>query len=136
MADKQKQEAHVRGAAPADLPDSHQDVDEHGLTVLKVSSGDMPAPDPLHAGPEAMGAPKDVFDPNAALRAARGVGPGLQDSEARNPAVWVDLDSEEARKASAEAEVQAAQRQLDAAKERAKAIRKGEPLDQEAGLVR
>jgi hypothetical protein len=68
------------------------------------------------------------FDPNAALRKKMGVGPGLQDSEALRPAVWVDENSEEARKASADALEFDAQRALDRAKAEADAIRKGEPF--------
>lgn len=130
MAEKKSsQEAHVRSGVSADaIPDA--EVDEHGLTVLKVDEGDMPDPEPTHAGPQKLGR-EARFDPNAALRAKMGVGPGLQDSEVINPAVWVDQDAEAARKASADAHVQDAERKLEAAKERAKAIRKGDPLDQE-----
>lgn len=137
MANKKEAEAVVRDV-PADLPDKNVgDGDpQSNLPTVKVTQADMPPPDPLHAGPEALGIPGDVFDPNAALRNARGVGPGLQDSEAKNPAVWVDTDPESARKAAADAEVQAAQRVLDRAKKRAESIRKGEPLDQETGHIR
>jgi molybdenum cofactor biosynthesis enzyme len=72
-----------------------------------------------------------VFDPNAAYRAKIGVGPGLQDSEARNPAVWVDTDSEAAREASADAAVKRAERELERVKAQADAVKKGEPLAQE-----
>lgn len=125
---KSEQEAHVRGSAPAGLD---AETDDAGLVVLKVDAGDMPAPDPLHSGPEKLGVDPKVFDPNAALRNKRGVGPGLQDSEARNPAVWVDQDAEKSRNAAADAHEQDAERLVKAAKERAKAIRKGAPLDQE-----
>jgi hypothetical protein len=125
MADKEH-EAHVAAAAPP----ADAEVDEHGLTVLKVSEGDMPAPDPRHAGPEKLGR-EARFDPNAAMRAKMGYGPGLQDSEIVNPAVWVDSDSDDARKAAADAHVADAQRALDRAKEDAKALKKGEPLMRE-----
>jgi hypothetical protein len=127
MADKKASEhvAKVSGAHPVEDPD--KEFDEHGLAVLKVSESEKVEAEPLHKFAERS----DEFDPNAAYRAKIGVGPGLQDSEARNPAVWVDVDSEEARKASADAAVKRAQRELDAAKNRAKAIEKGEPLDQE-----
>ena len=130
MAKKDAQhEAHVRAGVSADaIPDA--ETDEHGLVELRVSESDMPEPDPRHAGPEKLGR-EARFDPNAAMRAKRGVGPGLQDSEVLNPAVWVDEDSEESRKAAADAAVQDAERHLEQVKERAKAVRKGEPLDQE-----
>jgi hypothetical protein len=125
---KTDQEAHVRGTPP---PELDADRDEHGLAVLEVSQGDMPEPDPLHAGPEKLGADRNVFDPNAALRNKMGVGPGLQDSEAKNPAVWVDMDAEASRNAAADAHVQDAERAVKAARKRAEAVRKGEPLDRE-----
>lgn len=132
MADKKAEaEATVR-QLPEGYPEKEAGVDpQSNLPTVKVSKSDMPDPDPLHAGPERVGAPKDVFDPNAALRNKLGYGPGLQDSEAKNPAVWVDLDNEDGRKAAADAHVQDAQRKLDAAKERAKAIKAGDPLDRE-----
>jgi hypothetical protein len=117
-------EAHVRGVAPAEVPDDNKDVDEHGLTVLKVSEGDMPDAEPLHKIAEA----NPAFDPNAALRGAMGVGPGLQDSEAKDPAVWVDQDSEAARKAGADAAVARAERELERVKNAAKAAKKGDPF--------
>jgi hypothetical protein len=123
---KNEQEAHVRGVAPAGLDDA--ELDEHGLTVLKVSQKDSADPDPRHAGPEKLGLQGVPFDPNAALRKKMGVGPGLQDSEALRPAVWVDENSDEARKASADALEFDAQRALDRAKAEADAIRKGEPF--------
>ena len=121
----QDMEAHVSGAHPAEDPD--KEFDEHGLAVLKVSAGDKAPAEPMHKVAEAS----DVFDPNAAYRNKLGVGPGLQDSEARNPAVWVDVESEEARKAAADAMVARAQRELDRAKAQAEAVKKGEPLAQE-----
>lgn len=127
MADK-TYEAHVRGTPP---PEADAGVDEHGLAVLSVTEGDMPAPDPRHAGPDKLGVDKGVFDPNAALRNKMDRGPGLQDSEAKDPAVWVDENSDAARKAAADAHIQDAQRALDRAKKTAAAVRKGEPLDQE-----
>lgn len=51
----------------------------------------MPPPEPGHTIAEEKHG--EVFDPNAALREAQGRGPGLQDSEAVHPAVWVqDVD--------------------------------------------
>lgn len=128
--DAASQEAHVSGTHPAEDPD--KEIDGHGLAVLKVSAGDKAPAEPLHT----IAAQSDVFDPNAAYRNKIGVGPGLQDSEARNPAVWVDNDSDAARNAAADAEVQAAQRVLDRAQRRAEAIRAGDPLDNEAGTIR
>jgi hypothetical protein len=125
-----EQEAHVTsfGVGEDTIPDA--ETDEHGLTVLKVSSGDAAPPDPLHAGPEKLGRP-ERFDPNAALRNKMGVGPGLQDSEVINPAVWVDENSDAAREAAADSAVQNAERQLERVKRDADAVRKGEPLVQE-----
>ncbi len=117
--------AKVSGAHPAEDPD--KEFDEHGLAVLKVSESDKAEAEPLHK----IAAASDVFDPNAAYRAKIGVGPGLQDSEARNPAVWVDVDSADARKAAGDAAVARAQRELDRAKKAADAVKKGEPLEQE-----
>lgn len=133
MADSKKVEAE---AVVRDLPPEYPDKDagtdpQSNLPTVKVSASDMPAPEPTHAGPERVGADKNVFDPNAALRNKLGRGPGLQDSEAKNPAVWVDVDSADARKAAADAHVQDAERALAAAKARAAAIKKGAPLDRE-----
>lgn len=137
MASKKTEAEAVVLEVPADVPDANVGQDpQSNLPTVKVSKSDMPDPEPLHAGPERVGASKDVFDPNAALRNVQGFGPGLQDSEAKNPAVWVDIDSDDARKAAADAEIQAAQRVLDRAKARAKAIRAGDPLDNEAGNIR
>jgi hypothetical protein len=115
----------VSGAHPAEDPD--KEFDEHGLAILKVSGSEKVEAEPLHKVAEAS----DVFDPNAAYRAKIGVGPGLQDSEARNPAVWVDTDSKEAREASAAAAVKRAERELERVKANAEAVKKGEPLSQE-----
>lgn len=58
-----------------------------GGPVAISKDAPMPEPEPGHQIAEAK---KDtVFDPNAALREAQGRGPGLQDSEALQPAVWV-----------------------------------------------
>jgi hypothetical protein len=131
MADS-KHEA-VVAELPPDLPKENVgDGDPlSNMPTVKVSSGDTPEPDPRHAGPEKLGRDAPA-DPNAALRAVRGVGPGLQDSEIIHPAVWPDVaGSKEAAKASAEAHVKDAERELDAAKRRAKRIEKGEPLDRD-----
>jgi hypothetical protein len=128
MADKSKGGEHtalVSGPHPVEDPD--KDVDEHGLSILKVSEGQKVEAEPNHKLAEAS----DVFDPNAAYRAKIGVGPGLQDSEARNPAVWVDDSSEASRAAGADAAVARAQRELDRVKAAADAVKKGEPLAQE-----
>lgn len=133
MADKSnKQEAYVRDL-PADLPEENvgEGDPKSNLPSMVVDASDV-EPDPRHAGPEKLG--KDaskLADPNAALRKARNVGPGLQDSEVIHPAVWVAEDSEEARKASADAHVQEAERALERAKEAAKAVKEGKPLPQE-----
>ncbi len=129
MADK-KPDATALVRSPA--PGEDADLDgETGLYRVTASKADMPDPEPTHAGPDAVGADSGVFDPNAARRAKLGFGPGLQDSEAKNPAVWVDETSDDARKAAADSHVQDAQRMLDAAKKRADAIKKGAPLDSE-----
>lgn len=127
---KEEAQAAVR-SVPPDYPDEPAQDPQSNLPVIEVDASDMPDAEPLH---KIAAASEGVFDPNAALRNKRGVGPGLQDSEAKNPAVWVDLDSKEAREEAAKAEVQAAERALERAKKRANAIKKGEPLDQEAGL--
>lgn len=127
MATKTDAEAVVR-ELPPDYPAKEAGQDPlSNLPTVKVSKSDMPAPDPLHAGPEAMGAPADVFDPNAALRNKQGYGPGLQDSEAKNPAVWTDVDSGKARSAQADKVEADAKRAYDRAKAKAEAVRKGEP---------
>lgn len=127
---KNTQEAYVR-ELPPDLPKENVGAGDpkSNLPSVKVDASDV-EPDPRHAGPEKLGRPKRN-DPNAALRKARNVGPGLQDSEVINPAVWVDEDSEAAKKASADAYVEDAQRALDRAKETAKKVKAGEPLGQE-----
>lgn len=121
-------QALVRSPAPGE--DAELDGDTN-LYRVTVSESDMPDAEPTHAGPEKLGVPADTFDPNAARRNKLGQGPGLQDSEAKNPAVWVDENNEAAREAAADAAVQEAERQLKAAKERAANIRKGAPIDQE-----
>jgi hypothetical protein len=123
MADN-KQEAHIRGEPPEGVD---AEVDEHGLTVLKVDESDKADPDPLHAGPKRLGLKDVPFDPNAAMRKKAGQRPGLQDSEALHPAVWVDEDSDQARKAWADHLVEDAEANLEKAKAEAKAYRKGEP---------
>lgn len=127
MAEQKKGEhtALVSGPHPAEDPD--KDFDEHGLAILRVSESDKAPAEPLHT----IAAAFDGFDPNAAYRNKIGVGPGLQDSEARNPAVWVDHESDAARKASADGAVARAQRELDRVKAAADAVKKGEPLAQE-----
>jgi hypothetical protein len=128
MAKEKTHEALVRTPAPGEDAEPNG---ESSLYRVSVSEGDMPDPEPSHAGPEKLGLANDPFDPNAARRNKLGLAPGLQDSEAKNPAVWVDERSEDARKSAADAHVQDAERKLAAAKERAKAIRKGDPIDQE-----
>jgi len=54
----------------------------------------------------------EVFDPNAAWREKEGRGPGLQDSEALQPAVWVSLGSDVAV-AQIDAEIARLEKQLD-----------------------
>src|SRR4051794_32580815 len=102
MADsKSTQETYVR-ELPADLPKENVGAGDpkSNLPSIKVDASDV-EPDPRHAGPEKLGRPKRD-DPNAALRKVLGRRPGLQDSEVINPAVWVDEDSESARKAAAD----------------------------------
>jgi len=125
-------EAAVR-SLPEGYPEEEAGQDpQSNLPTVKVSKSDMPDPDPLHAGPEAVGAPADVFDPNAALRNKLNRGPGLQDSEAKNPAVWTDVDEEKSRNAAADSIEQEAERAMERAKARADAIRKGEPAPDNA----
>lgn len=119
-----EQVALVSGPHP-EGPDGERD--EHGLAVLRVSESDKVPAEPNHKFAEAS----DVFDPNAAYRAKLGFGPGLQDSEARNPAVWVDLDSEAARQAGADAAVKRAEQELERVKAAAEAVKNGDPLVQE-----
>jgi hypothetical protein len=65
----------------------------HAVTGEEVSVNDpMPPTEPGHKG-ESLN-PGDIFDPNAALRHKKGVGPGLQDSERMYPAHWPLSDSE------------------------------------------
>lgn len=120
---KEKAQAEVRDV-PAEYPEEPGVSPQSNLPVLEVDAGDMPDAEPNHK----LAEKSDVFDPNAALRNKMGMGPGLQDSEAKNPAVWVDLDSKEARDAAAKAVVQRAERQLEQAKAQAAAIKKGEPF--------
>jgi hypothetical protein len=120
-----KHEAHIAGEAPEGVDAA---VDEHGLTVLEVGESEKADPDPLHTGPKKLGLKEVPFDPNAALRKKAGRQPGLQDSEALHPAVWVDEGSEEAMKASGDALVADAEANLERAKREAEALRKGEPF--------
>jgi hypothetical protein len=127
MADAKKSGESAE-AAVLEVPDEYPDKDvgqdpQSGRPTLKVSASDMPDAEPFHTIAEKS----DVFDPNAALRGKMGIGPGLQDSEAKNPAVWNDIDSDKAREAAAKKIEQDAQRAADRAEARAKAIRAGEP---------
>jgi hypothetical protein len=129
MADKKSGDtehvALVSGAHTAEDPD--KEFDEHGLAKLTVSEGQKVEAEPNHKIAEKS----DVFDPNAAYRAKLGFGPGLQDSEAKNPAVWVDQDVQASAEAGAAANVARAQRELDRAKALEESVKKGEPLTQE-----
>jgi hypothetical protein len=130
---KSKTHEAVVAELPPDLPKENVGEGDplSNMPTVKVSGSDTPDPDPRHAGPDKLGRPARD-DPNAALRAARGVGPGLQDSEIINPAVWVDVaGSKEGRKASADAHVAEAELALERAKRRARAIEKGEPMDRD-----
>lgn len=131
MADKKNMQEAVVRELPPDLPDENIGAGDplSNLPSIKVDASDV-EPDPRHAGPDKLGRPARP-DPNAALRKARGVGPGLQDSEIINPAVWVDQTSDEARKAAADAYVADAERELDRAKATAKAVKAGDPQDRE-----
>lgn len=67
-----------------------------GDTVSISPDAPMPPPEPGHRIAETPGAAEGIFDPNAARRFAEGRGPGLQDSEALQPAHWVqDVDPRE-----------------------------------------
>lgn len=74
----------------------------------------MPPDEPGHKGAE-LNAGATPFDPNAARRFAEGRGPGMQDSERKDPAHWVQPIS---LADSAQAEVDALERELKAAKDR------------------
>lgn len=105
-----------KGHPDADAPV----MDPHVPGVEPVKAGDkMPKAEPLHR--IAKKKEGEVFDPNAARREAEGRGPGLQDSEAINPAHWVVFDEDEA----IEAEVVRLQRQIDALKAQQKAVKEG-----------
>lgn len=114
-------------AAVLEVPDEYPDKDvgqdpQSSRPTVKVSASDMPDAEAHHTIAEKS----DVFDPNAALRGKMNIGPGLQDSEAKDPAVWVDIDASKAREAAAAKIEQEAKRATDRAKARAAAIRKGE----------
>jgi hypothetical protein len=122
MAEKTEAEAVVR-----QLPEEYDEKDAgsdplSSLPTVKVSKGDMPDAEAHHSIAEKS----DVFDPNAALRGKLGYGPGLQDSEAKDPAVWVDVDLAKSQKAAAKKVRDDAKRASDRAEARAKAIEKGE----------
>jgi len=131
MAEKKGEtaEAVVR-VLPEGYPEKEAGQDpQSSLPTVKVSAGDMPDAEPLHSIAEKS----DVFDPNAALRNKLGIGPGLQDSEAKNPAVWVDVDAQKVADAAASKMEKDAQRAYDRAKSRAEALRNGEPDPYPAG---
>lgn len=124
MAEKKTEAEAVVRSVPEEYPDKEVGQDPlSSLPTVKVSAGDMPDAEPHHAIAEKS----DVFDPNAALRGKLGYGPGLQDSEANQPAVWTDVDLDKSRKAAAEKIRQDAERAAKRAEARAKAIEKGDP---------
>jgi hypothetical protein len=84
-----------------------------GRVTVPVGAA-MPPDEPGHKGAE-LNSGLTPFDPNAARRFAEGRGPGMQDSERKDPAHWVQPVSLEA---SAQAEVDALERELKAAKDR------------------
>lgn len=108
---------------PPDYPEKDAGVDpQSNLPTVKVTAADVPAAEAHHKIAEKS----DAFDPNAALRNKLGYGPGLQDSEANQPAVWADVDADKTRQAAADKVEQDAERAAKRAKARAAAIRKGE----------
>jgi hypothetical protein len=95
---------------------------ESGVPGKVLESTSMPDTEPGHKGEELN--PGDVFDPNAAYRKQRGVGPGLQDSERFQPAHWIqESQIVEAAVAQAERKVDAAQAEADEAKEALKDLK-------------
>jgi hypothetical protein len=127
MADKKSESVET---AVREVPDAYPDKEvgqdpQSNLPTLSVSKGDMPDAEPFHK--EAERKAGEVFDPNAALRNKIGVGPGLQDSEAKFPAHWNDVDEQAGRDAAADKIEADAKRSQDRAKARAAAIRKGDP---------
>lgn len=123
--------ANKTGGAEAvvrEIPDGYPEKESgtdplSNLPTVKVDAGDMPEAEAHHALAEKA----DVFDPNAALRNKVNVGPGLQDSEAIHPAVWVDVDAQRSAQAAADKIEKDAKRAYDRAKARAKAVREGAP---------
>jgi hypothetical protein len=124
MADKAAEAEAVVRELPEGYPEKEAGSDpQSNLPTVKVSKGDMPDAEPHHT----LAEKSDVFDPNAALRNKLGIGPGLQDSEAKNPAVWSDVGLEGYAKSEADKMEKDAKRAYDRAKARAEALRKGEP---------
>ncbi len=120
-AKSESKEAVVR-----ELPEGYDPKDAgedplSNLPTVKVDASDMPDAEPFHTIAEKS----DVFDPNAALRNKLGNGPGLQDSEAKNPAVWNDVDADKYRQVAADKIEADAKRAYDKAKKEADALRKG-----------
>jgi hypothetical protein len=127
MADKKSESVET---AVREVPDAYPDKEvgqdpQSNLPTLSVSKGDMPDAEPFHK--EAERKAGEVFDPNAALRNKVGVGPGLQDSEAKFPAHWNDVDEQAGRDAAADKIEADAKRSQERARARAAAIRKGDP---------
>lgn len=98
---------------------THDLADGVGGGVAVSSGAAMPPVEPGHKGYELIGG-ESIFDPNAALRHAQGRGPGLQDSEIKNPAYWPQpvspLVALEAEVDQAEARLAAAKKNLAEAK--------------------
>jgi hypothetical protein len=80
---KKDEAAAVKVAADAVKPSADL-VTGDGATVTEGSKMSAEPGHRLAAAAVAAG----VFDPNVARRLAEGRGPGMQDSEAREPAVW------------------------------------------------
>lgn len=104
---------------------NHPDADAPVMTANVMGAGEvtvkasdpMPEAEPFHR----IADKSDVFDPNAARREKENRGPGLQDSEALNPAHWVQYSDEEA----IEAEIKRLDREIKRLQEEKKAVREG-----------
>ncbi len=84
-ADKAQQEKDAAKAVAEAIKPSKDLESGDGATV---STSDQMIAEPGHRRAE-KAVEDGVFDPNAARRLAEGRGPGLQDSEAFQPATWI-----------------------------------------------
>lgn len=88
-----------------------------------TEGSEMPKAEPYHRVAEKKEG--EVFDPNAAARLARGEEPGLQDSEAINPAHWnVGSDPEYDKKVA----IEKLERQITRLKDEMAAVKKGDAV--------